>query len=128
MYSDNDILFPHHIIPILKDLGGQLWHDLVERVIQLPENHEETLAFMLMMVRLNGCLSCETDSYRAMRGCSACTIQVLRRHKGGDENLLKRFNNALEEVRRFAFDELKYDIIITQPPKSGVDNHKYEDS
>lgn len=120
MYSDNDILFPHHVIPQLKQLGGERWQALVERVVRLPENHEETLAFMLMMVRLNGCLACETDSYRAMRGCTACAQQTLRRHKGGDDDLLVRFERALDEVRRFAFEDLRYEIIVTQPPHEQV--------
>jgi uncharacterized protein YoaH (UPF0181 family) len=123
MYSDNDILFPHYAIASLKRLGGEAWQKLVERIVELPENHEETIAFMKMMVDLNGCLSCETDSYRAMRGCTACAQQTLRRHKDGDEALLKRFEDALEEVRRFAFEALQYDIIVTQPPRNSKQDH-----
>ena len=47
-----------------------------------PEGHPEQLAFSLMMIRLDGCLTCETDFYRAMRGCKACARQMLRRFKG----------------------------------------------
>jgi hypothetical protein len=99
MYTDNELLFPHQVIATLRDLRGPGWAELVERVMKLDECHEETLAFMLMMIRLNGCLSCETDSYRAMRGCTACTHQVLRRFKGSDDDLLKRYDKALAEVR-----------------------------
>ena len=82
MYTDNALLFPHHAIRSLRRMRGKTWQKLVDRVMKLPETHEETLAFMLMMIRLNGCLGCETDSYRAMRGCSACAQQTLRRYKG----------------------------------------------
>lgn len=102
MYADNELLFPHHVIPALKKLRGARWEALVERVLALPEFHEEALAFMLMMVRLNGCVPCETDSYRAMRGCSACAIQTLRRYKGDDETLLAAYDQALGDVRQFA--------------------------
>ena len=102
MYTDNELYFPHHIIPTLENLRGEKWQKLVDRIVHLPECHEETLAFMLMMVRLNGCIGCETDSYRAMRGCSACTIQTLRRFKGSDDELLKLFEEALEDVQAFA--------------------------
>ena len=54
------------------------------------------------MVRLNGCMACETDSYRAMRGCSACAIQTLRRYKGNDRELLRAFQQALDDVRKYA--------------------------
>jgi hypothetical protein len=54
-----------------------------------------------MMIRLDGCLSCETDSYRAMRGCVACAQQTLRRFKASDEELVERFNKALKDVIGF---------------------------
>ena len=102
MYTTNEIMFPNSIIPALKSLRGPEWQALVERISGYSEYHEETLAFMLMMVRLNGCLGCETDSYRAMRGCLACAVQTLRRYKGGDDELIASFNQALNDVRNFA--------------------------
>jgi hypothetical protein len=102
MYTANELLFPHSVIPALSKLRGARWQGLVGRIMTLPEMHEETLAFMLMMVRVNGCMACETDSYRAMRGCAACAIQTLRRFKGPDEELLELFQQALEDVRVFA--------------------------
>ncbi|MBZ0281815.1 MAG: hypothetical protein K8L97_13835 [Anaerolineae bacterium] len=102
MYTNNELLFPHHVIPALRKLRGTQWRGLVERVMALPETHEETLAFMLMMIRLNGCMACETDSYRAMKGCAACAIQTLRRHKGEDDELIELYDQALEDVRAFA--------------------------
>jgi hypothetical protein len=102
MYTKNELMFPHHAISSLRRLRGASWKTLVERVITLPECHEETLAFMLMMVRLNGCMACETDSYRAMRGCAACSLQTLRRFKGSDEELMSVYRQALDDVRQFA--------------------------
>lgn len=115
MYADNELLFPHHVIPVLKKLRGAQWQTLVERVLTLPEYHEETLAFMLMMVRLNGCVPCETDSYRAMRGCAACAIQTLRRYKGNDAELLDAFEQALADVRHFAATRPNMGILIEEP-------------
>jgi hypothetical protein len=111
MYSSNDILFPHHAIQTLKHLRGEAWRVLVERVVSLPENHEETIAFMLMMVRINGCMACETDSYRAMRGCVTCAQQTMRRYKGTDEDLLDQFQRALAEVRKFARSNTHFDLL-----------------
>jgi hypothetical protein len=70
-------------------------------VAKLPDTHEDVLAFMLMMVRLDGCMCCETDSYRAMRGCGACAHQTLRRFKGTDDELMEMFAVALGEVQAF---------------------------
>ena len=120
MYSSNDILFPKSAIASLKDMRGKLWADLVEHVAGLAENHEETLAFMLMMIRLNGCLSCETDSYRAMRGCAACAQQTLRRFKGEDSELIEMFQKALKDVREFAYKNDKYTILMPSFPETPV--------
>jgi hypothetical protein len=99
MYADNELLFPPHVIPNLSRVRGPVWRDLVERVAVLPDDDPESLAFSLMMIRLDGCLSCETDSFRAMRGCLACTHQVLHRYKGPDTDLVKRYQRCHDEVR-----------------------------
>jgi len=114
MYTNNELLFPHYVIPSLRRLRGNQWQHLVERVMRLPDCHEETLAFMLMMVRINGCMACETDSYRAMRGCAACAQQTLRRYKGSDEELIEIYEQALVDVRDFA-DRHKQAHVIREP-------------
>lgn len=100
MYTKNELMFPHHVIPALRNLRGEEWRELVSRVLAVPEGHEQSLAFVLMMIRLNGCLACETDSYRAMRGCATCAIQTLRRYKGSDRELIKAYQQALDDVRQ----------------------------
>ena len=102
VYTNNELLFPHHAIPALRTTRGPQFQALVERVCTRSQFHEETLAFMMMMVRLNGCVPCETDSFRAMRGCIPCAVQTLRRYKGTDEDLLILFEQALRDVRQFA--------------------------
>ena len=101
MYTRNELMFPHYAIVRLRDARGPAWRDLVDRVSALPETHEEVLAFMLMMIRLNGCLPCETDSYRAMRGCVMCSLQSLRRFKESDHELLDMYDQALVDVREY---------------------------
>ncbi len=113
MYTNNEILFPHPVIVSLRKLRGAEWQALVDRVSKLPETHEETLAFMMMMIRLDGCMACETDSYRAMRGCAACAIQTLRRYKGDDAELVSQFRTALEDVRKFAEQHTTVGIVTT---------------
>ena len=98
MYASNELMFPPRVIPQLSGQRGPEWRRLVEKVVALPEDHPESLAFTLMMVRLDGCLECETDSYRAMRGCEACALQTLRRYKGADKELIARYKDALKDV------------------------------
>jgi hypothetical protein len=99
--SDTEILFPMRVAPYLRDLRGKSWHTLVDGVTHEPEASLNQLAFSLLLVRLSGCLTCHTDSYRAMRGCTICATQVIKRFKGDDRELLKLFDNARKDVHRF---------------------------
>jgi hypothetical protein len=101
MYAENELLFPPYAIPFLRNERGPEWRELVDRVSQLPEDHPESLAFSLMMMRLDGCMACETDSYRAMKGCRSCASQVLRRHKASDADLLHRYERALKDIQAY---------------------------
>jgi len=121
MYTENALFFPRQAIAALRDTRGQEFNALIDRILTLPETHEETLAFMLMMIQLNGCISCETDSYRAMRGCASCAQQTLRRYKGSDNELLKAYQKALAEVRAFAQSGKPIaQLIVADAPQSNV--------
>lgn len=105
MYTANELLFPRHVIPSLRNLRGESWANLVDRVVTREEGHEDNMAFMLMMIRINGCVECETDSYRAMRGCMACAVQMIRRYKGTDAELMASFEQALSDVREYVLTQ-----------------------
>ena len=101
MYVKTEIMFPPCVIPLLRDACGAEWRRLVDRVAALDEAHPESLAFSLMMIRLDGCLGCETDSFRAMRGCAACALQTVRRHRNSERELLKLYKAALKDVQTY---------------------------
>ena len=106
MYTDNEILFPHYSIPALRNTRGSLWMQLIDRLSDKHETSIEVIALMSVMIELNGCLACETDSYRAMRGCTACAQQTLRRYKGSDEELISSYEDSVAKLRKLdlAFD------------------------
>ncbi len=112
MYAKNELMFPHYAIQHTRDGRGADWNALVDHVLSLPETHEEVLAFMLMMIRLNGCMPCETDSYRAMRGCAMCVEQTMRRYKGSDEDLLGKYQQALIDVRSYMVHQPAPDMVV----------------
>ncbi|MBN1562749.1 MAG: hypothetical protein JXA10_02845 [Anaerolineae bacterium] len=102
MYQkDAEVLFPTRVIESLHPLRGPKWQQLVEHVLTLPENNPDVLAFNLVMIRLNGCLSCQADSFRAMRGCTICARQSLIRFKGSDDNLVDMWETARSEILRW---------------------------
>lgn len=101
MYNnDTELLFPSRVIEKLSDLRGDEWKSLVERVKDLPQDEADHLAFVLMMTKLDGCSTCNSDSFRAMRGCTQCAILSVRRYRGSDKELLKQYEKARKEINR----------------------------
>lgn len=103
--SDTDLLFPPRVIPTLRDLRGKEWRDLIDRVLEQDPTALDRLAFVLFMVRLGGCTSCQADSFRAMQGCTMCVNQTVRRYRGSDHELIKLYKDAQTEVARFLSKE-----------------------
>jgi hypothetical protein len=102
MYNpDTDLLFPARTLPSLLKLRGSIWQDLILVVLAANENSTEQMAFILMMARLNNCAACNTDSYRAMSGCTACSTQTLKRFHYTDEALVDLYEKALKEVEHY---------------------------
>ena len=99
-YSRYELLFTPHLIPPLKDLRGEEWRQLIDRVSQLPETHPEVLAFTVMMIRLNSCLGCEMDCYRAQKGCALCARHTVASLKETDGYLLRLFEKTRNEVNQ----------------------------
>jgi len=113
MNPRTELLFPPRLIPDLKDLRGELWRELVERVASLPETHPDTLAFCLMMIRLNACLNCVSGSYRFMRGCELCAQQTISRYQGTDEELVEQFEQAKQDMERSKVEDI--DLVVDSP-------------
>lgn len=86
------------VTPQLRDLRGGEWGELVDRVCTGPEDSLSSLAFNLLIIRLTSCLSCHTHSYRAMRGCTSCAIQAVKRFEGSDFDLVEQYQLSLQEI------------------------------
>lgn len=104
-HSDTEILFPMRVAPQLRDLRGAWWRDLVDRAVAAPDGSPEQLAFSLLLIRLNGCLTCHTDSHRAQRGCTICAFQSVRRYRGTDAELIELYEQVRQEVMTFLNNE-----------------------
>ncbi len=101
-----EILFPHKSVSALSNLREIKWRELTKRVATLPEDHPESLAFCLMMIKQCGCLDCNPDRYKALMGCSACGKRTILAYKGADDNLMRAFKQARNEVSRFLEGEV----------------------
>jgi hypothetical protein len=93
-----DLLFPSRAIEPLRNLRGEGWERLISRLAEVEPTSPERTAFVLFMVRLSGCTTCQSDSFRAMRGCVLCSSTTIKRFKGSDQNLLDLYNEALKDV------------------------------
>ena len=101
MYPDSEILFPPRCIPKLRNLRGQEWAKLIDHLSGLPDEHEDVLAFSLLMIKLGSCLTCDLDSYRASLGCCTCARRTVAGFKGSDAEVIALFEENREEVRRY---------------------------
>jgi len=99
--TETELLFPPRVIPELKGLRQPAWDKFIERIVATDETSTETLGLVLMMARLNNCVSCNADSFRAMHGCAQCSRQTITRFRGKDKELIELHNGAMDEVNNF---------------------------
>jgi hypothetical protein len=99
--SDTEVLFPSRVIPLLRSLHGEEWRKLVDHISSAESTPAERNAFVLMMVRTCGCVGCNADSFRAMRGCTQCARQTARRMRGGDKEIVDQFRLVQREVETY---------------------------
>ena len=98
MYPKAELLFPPRLIASLRNLRGPEWAALVDQVTKLPETDPDSLAFTLMMIRLDGCIKCHEGSFRYMRGCQLCASQTVVQFKGEDAELVVLYQKARRDV------------------------------
>lgn len=93
-----EILFAPWAVKALKNTRGARWRRLVDHVGALSEEDPDALAFQLMMIRLNSCLTCNARRYAERGGCANCSATNLGFCKDTDEGLLARFRAARKEI------------------------------
>ncbi len=96
-----DLLFPSRAIESLRYLRGEKWESLIGKLIELEPISLERIAFVLFMVRIGGCTTCQSDSFRAMRGCILCSGTTIKRYKGNDQSLIDMYNEAKRDVTKY---------------------------
>jgi hypothetical protein len=98
---NTELLFPLRAVSNLLDVRGREWRKLVEQVNREDALLIDQLAFILTVVKQAGCVSCNSDSFRAIRGCAQCSVQAIRRFKGSDAELLDLYQQSRIEVEKF---------------------------
>lgn len=102
MYNpDTELVYPLRVTPVLGTMRGDDWQILIGRISSTQADLLDQYAFVLLMVKLSGCLACNADSFRAMRGCTQCARQTIRRYRGNDKDLIEIFNLSRREVETY---------------------------
>jgi hypothetical protein len=93
-YRKYNLLFTPELIPQLRNLRGDDWSHLIDKLSALPETDPDVLAFAMMVIELGDCLACWRDSYRAQRGCARCARHTILTFKGEDAALFDHYEEA----------------------------------
>jgi hypothetical protein len=99
--SDTELLFPTRVIPALRNLRGDEWKALIDKLSSEDANEIDLVAFTFMIARLASCNACNADSFRAMRGCTQCSRLIIKRYKNSDHDLLELYVNARKDVEDY---------------------------
>lgn len=99
--EDTELLFPLRVVPDLYHLRDTEWDRLLERVQKTTASLVEQKAFTLMLVRMGGCMTCNADSFRAMRGCTQCAQRTVKRIREEGAELLELFEAHCAEMRDY---------------------------
>ncbi len=101
MRGNDEWMYPHAITPRLGEARGESWQELTHYIASLDEDHEDSLAFTLMMIRLCGCDSCQPGGFRLSLGCETCAFRTIANTKGSDSQLVRGYDAARNEVQQF---------------------------
>jgi hypothetical protein len=99
--SDTELLFPLRVVSSLGGIRGAEWQALLDRVSAPNAALADQIGFVLLMVRMDGCVGCNADSFRAMKGCTQCARQNIKRHRGTDKDLVELFEATRKEAEIF---------------------------
>ncbi len=96
-----EILFPHSSVNAMIGMRGPKFRELTKRIARLPEDDPDAMGYALMMIRLNQCLDCNPDRFKALMGCSACAKRTIYSYKGADDALVLAYKKARAEVDEY---------------------------
>lgn len=99
--TDTEMLFPMRVIPSLGDMRGPEWQALINRLSTETTEDSEKIALTALVVKLAGCAACNTDSFRAMKGCTQCARLIIKRYKGSDADLIRNYQDCQKEVNSY---------------------------
>jgi len=115
MYNpDTEIIFPLRVLPLIADTHDANWKALVASVCARDADALQKMGLVLTLARLAGCASCNSDSFRAMRGCTLCAQQTMRRQHISGNELRHLFDQNCIEVQKYISSRKENDDITVK--------------
>ncbi|GAB4472723.1 MAG: hypothetical protein Kow0088_07530 [Anaerolineales bacterium] len=112
--AHTELLFPPRLIAVLAELRSQTWQQLVEDISVRPVGDPHRRAFILLMARLAGCLTCQSESWRAHQGCELCAQQTIRKFRGTDDQLIALYQEYKNEIDEAVPNEIKNEYTLNK--------------
>jgi len=103
--SDTELLFPLRVLPDIKGIRSETWAKMVDQASGKKSHGIDQFGMELLLVKLAGCVNCDSDSFRAMKGCEFCMRQALRRFKGSDAELQRMYEQSKKEIGKYCKDK-----------------------
>jgi hypothetical protein len=97
---DTELIFPIRILPKLTNLRGEIWENNITEVLETNDLVNQ-VGMIVLMIKVAGCITCNADSYRAIRGCTLCSQQAIKRYKGTDKELNQIYRKSCKKVKKF---------------------------
>lgn len=99
--SETELYFPLRYIPALRLSRGEEWQAFIDDLSSNGSSAIQRIGFVYLMVKLCGCSACNSDSFRAMKGCAQCAHQAVKRYRGSDAELIHQHSNLCNEIDEF---------------------------
>jgi biotin synthase len=79
-------------------------------IVGMGENLTQRAGLVAQLANLEPYLTCNSDSYRAIHGCTSCSLQSLKRFHGSDKELVRLFKTALDEITEYLAGKTRMEI------------------
>lgn len=99
--NDTEYIFPASLASQLGDLRDVPWQQLIQTVTGNGISDVDRISLIYMIARISGCASCNSDAFRAMKGCLVCAKNAIKRFRGSDAELVEQFEQARKEVTEY---------------------------
>ncbi len=99
--NDTEYIFPASLASQLSDIREEKWKQLIQTITGNGVSDVDQISLIYLIARISGCSTCNSDAFRAMKGCLVCAKNAIKRFRGTDAELVAQFEQARNEVTEY---------------------------